>query len=153
MRSPPITSIFLTVPNPTSTGSEVFREGTRKLETYVKEMSSSNAVSTLINVDKVHTSVLRLWNVVQSQLGISDGQVSRIKDLYESVINSLNTKGPETKPKATPQPRTCRASLMRLILQLSTCSSFCTANSCSLRPPGQDGTERARRIGKLSRLN
>ena len=90
--------------------TEVFREGVRKLEAYVEEMSSSNAVNAPINVDKVHTSVLKLWNVVQSQPGISEEQVSRIKDLYDSVINSLNTKGPETKPKAAPQPRTRRAS-------------------------------------------
>lgn len=90
--------------------TEVFREGVRKLEAYVEEMSSSNAVNTPINVDKVHTTVLKLWNVVQSQPGISEEQVSRIKDLYDSVINSLNTKGPETKLKAAPQPRARRAS-------------------------------------------
>ena len=90
--------------------TEVVREGVRKLEAYVEEMSSSNAVNAPINVDKVHTSVLKLWNVVQSQPGISEEQVSRIKDLYDSVINSLNTKGPETKLKAAPQPRTRRAS-------------------------------------------
>ena len=90
--------------------TEVVREGVRKLEAYVEEMSSSNAVNTSINVDKVHASVLKLWNVVQSQPGISEEQVSRIKDLYNSVINSLSTKGPETKLKAAPQPRTRRAS-------------------------------------------
>jgi fatty acid synthase subunit alpha len=63
-----------------------------------------------MNVDKVHASVLKLWNVVQSQPGISGEQVSRIKDLYDSVINSLNTKGPEVKLKAAPQPRARRAS-------------------------------------------
>ncbi|KAF9648674.1 fatty acid synthase [Thelephora ganbajun] len=90
--------------------TEVVREGVRKLEAYVEEMSSSNAVNAPINVDKVHASVLKLWNVVQSQPGISEEQVSRIKDLYNSVINSLSTKSPETKLKAAPQPRARRAS-------------------------------------------
>ena len=69
--------------------TEVLREGVRKLEAYVEKMSSSDAVNTPINVDKVHASVLKLWNVVQSQPGISEEQVSRIKDLYDSIINSL----------------------------------------------------------------
>ena len=90
--------------------TEVVREGVRKLEAYVEEMSRSDAVNAPIDVDKVHASVLKLWNVVQSQPGISEEQVSRIKDLYDSVINSLSTKGPETKLKGTPQPRTRRAS-------------------------------------------
>ena len=90
--------------------TEVVREGVRKFEAYVEEMSSTNAVDAPMNVDKVHASVLKLWNVVQSQPGISEEQVSRIKDLYGSVINSLNTKGPETKLKAAPRSRTRRAS-------------------------------------------
>ena len=90
--------------------TEVVREGVRKLEAYAEEMSSTNAVDALMNVDKVHASVLKLWNVVQSQPGITEEQVSRIKDLYDSAINSLNTKGPETKLMAAPRPRTRRAS-------------------------------------------
>ena len=54
--------------------------------------------------------ILKLWKVVQSQQGISEEQVSQIKDLYDSVINSLSTKGPKTKLKMTPQPRARRAS-------------------------------------------
>jgi len=90
--------------------TEVVREGVRKLEAYVEEMSSTNAVNAPMTIDKVHASVLKLWNVVQSQPGISEEQVSRIKDLYDSIINSLNTKGPEPKLKAAPQPRTRHAS-------------------------------------------
>ena len=90
--------------------TEIFREGVRKLEAYVEEISSSGAVSAPINVDKVQAGVLKLWNVVQSQPGISEEQVSRIKDLYDSVINSLNAKGPETKLKTAPQPRARHAS-------------------------------------------
>ena len=90
--------------------TEAVREGVRKLEAYVEEMSSSEAVNAPVDVDKVHAGVLKLWNAVQSQPGISEEQVSRIKDLHDSVINSLNTKGPETKLKAAPQPRARRAS-------------------------------------------
>ena len=34
-------------------------EGVRKLEVYIEEMSSRNAVNALINVNKVHTSILK----------------------------------------------------------------------------------------------
>ena len=82
--------------------TKVLREGVRKLEAYVEKMSSSDAVNTLINVDKVHASVLKLWNVVQSQPGISEEQVSRIKDLYDSVINSL--RGRRVLPRIPKMP-------------------------------------------------
>jgi hypothetical protein len=55
--------------------TEAMREGVRKLEAYVEEISSNNAVNGPINVDKVHASVPKLWNVVQSQPGISEEQV------------------------------------------------------------------------------
>ena len=89
---------------------EVMREGVWNLEAYVEEISSSNAVDAPINVDKVYASVLKLWNVVQSRPGMSKAQVSRIKDLYDPVINSLNARGPETELEGAPQPRTLRAS-------------------------------------------
>jgi fatty acid synthase subunit alpha len=103
--------------------TEVIREGVRKLKAYVGEIYRSNAANAPINVDKVHASVLKLWNVVQSQPGISEEQVSRIKDLYDSVINSLNSQGPETKLKAAPQPRTRRASSQFLRPQVPGCPS------------------------------
>jgi len=90
--------------------TEVVREGVKKPEAYVDEMSSSDAVNAPISADKIHTSVLKLLNVVQSQPGIGEGQVSRIKDLYDSVVNPPSNKGPETKLKAAPQPRACRPS-------------------------------------------
>jgi len=77
---------------------------------YVEEMSNRNAVNAPINVGKVHAGVLEPWNVIQSRPGISEVQVSRIKGLYNSVINFLSTKGPEIKVKVVPQPRTRRAS-------------------------------------------
>ena len=47
--------------------TEVVREGVRKLEAYVEEMSSATAVNAPINVDKVHDSVLKLWNAVKNK--------------------------------------------------------------------------------------
>lgn len=63
-----------------------------------------------MNTNKPRTGVLELWNVIQSQPSIREEQVSQIKDLHDSVINSLSNKGPWTKLKAAPQPRTRHAS-------------------------------------------
>ena len=57
--------------------TEVVHEGFRKLKAYVKEMSSTSAVNAPMNVDKVHASVLKFWNVVQSQPAyFADGPVA-----------------------------------------------------------------------------
>jgi len=53
------------------------REGVRKLQGYDVEKFSSNTIN--------------------PQPDISEEQVSRIEDLYVSVVTSLNTKDPETE--------------------------------------------------------
>ena len=117
--------------------TEVVRDSVRKFGAYVEEMSSSDVVNAPINVDKVHASVLKLWNVVQSQPGISEEQVSPIKDLHDSVINSLRNKGPETEPlKMAPQPRTRRAS----------------HSSCALRLPADPLFPRTRFLCSISNV-
>jgi fatty acid synthase subunit alpha len=79
--------------------SEVVRDGVRKLEAYVEEMTSGDTVST-VNIQKVQDDVLKLWNVVKSQPGISQEQKNRIKALYEGVVRSLH-KGPEPRARVT----------------------------------------------------
>ncbi|KAF8638240.1 hypothetical protein AX17_002262 [Amanita inopinata Kibby_2008] len=95
--------------------SEVVREGVRKLEAYVEEMASGDTVSGAVNIQKVQDDVLRLWNVVKSQPGISQEQKNRIKALYEGVVRSLH-KGPETRPRV---PRNRRSSSQFLRPQVS----------------------------------
>ncbi|PFH52946.1 hypothetical protein AMATHDRAFT_138867 [Amanita thiersii Skay4041] len=80
--------------------SEVVRDGVRKLEAYVEEMASGDTVSGSINIQKVQDDVLKLWNVVKSQPGISQEQKNRIKALYEGVVRSLH-KGPEPRTRIT----------------------------------------------------
>ncbi|KAF8632253.1 hypothetical protein AX15_002000 [Amanita polypyramis BW_CC] len=80
--------------------SEIVREGVRKLEAYVEEMASGDTVSGAVNIQKVQDDVLKLWNVVKSQPGISQEQKNRIKALYEGVVRSLH-KGPEPRARVT----------------------------------------------------
>ena len=61
---------------------------------YVEEMASGDTVSGSVNMEKVQDDVLRSWNVVKSQPGISQEQNNLIKALYEGVVRSLH-KGPE----------------------------------------------------------
>ncbi|KAJ7077160.1 fatty acid synthase [Mycena belliarum] len=96
--------------------SEVVRENVRKLEAYVEEMASGDTVSGAVNINKVQDDVVKLWNVVKSQPGISQEQKNRIKALYEGVVRSLR-KAPETRPRNA--PRTRRSSSQFLRPQLS----------------------------------
>ena len=66
--------------------------------------STGRAVDTPINVDKVHAGVLELWYAVQSQPSIGEAQVYPTKDLYNSAINSLSNKGPETELEGGSSP-------------------------------------------------
>ncbi|EIN09976.1 fatty acid synthase [Punctularia strigosozonata HHB-11173 SS5] len=98
--------------------SEVNRENVRKLEAYVEEMSSGDAVHGNVNINKVHEDVLKLWNVVKSQPEISEEQKNRIKALYEGVVKSL--KKPAEPPRPRPAaPRKRRASSQFLRPQIS----------------------------------
>lgn len=74
--------------------SEVVREGVRKLEAYVEEMASGDNIPGSVNLQKIQDDVVKLWNVVKTQPGISQDQKNRIKGLYEGVVRSLR-KGPE----------------------------------------------------------
>ena len=65
-------------------------------EAYVEEMASGGAIAGAINIQKVQDDVLKLWNVVKSQPGISQEQKGKIKALYEGVVRSLR-KGPEPR--------------------------------------------------------
>ncbi|KAF8577776.1 fatty acid synthase [Ramaria rubella] len=78
--------------------SEVVRESVRKLEAYVEEMASGDTIAGSINIQKVQDDVLKLWNVVKSQPGITQEQKGRIKGLYEGVVRSLR-KGSEPRPR------------------------------------------------------
>lgn len=98
--------------------SEVVRENVRKLEAYVEEMASGDTISGNINIQKLQDDVLKLWNVVKSQPGISQEQKGRIKALYESVVLSLR-KGPEPRPRMGPTPRNRRSSSQFLRPQIT----------------------------------
>ncbi|KIJ51487.1 hypothetical protein M422DRAFT_203704 [Sphaerobolus stellatus SS14] len=102
--------------------SEVNREGVRKLEAYVEEMASGDTISGNINIQKVQDDVLKLWNVVKSQAGISQEQKNRIKALYEGVVRSLH-KGPE-QPRPQRSPRTRRSSSQFLRPQITGATSL-----------------------------
>ncbi|KAG8905251.1 3-oxoacyl-[acyl-carrier-protein] synthase [Tulasnella sp. 403] len=88
--------------------SEVVRENVRKLEAYVEEMASGDAVPA-VNLQKVQEDVLKLWNVVKSQPEITEEQKGRIKGLYDSVVRSLH-KTPDVRPARVPSPRNRRSS-------------------------------------------
>ncbi|KAK2463415.1 hypothetical protein APHAL10511_004501 [Amanita phalloides] len=92
--------------------SEVVREGVRKLEAYVEEMASGDTVSGAVNIQKVQDDVLKLWNVVKSQPGISQEQKNRIKALYEGVVRSLH-KGPEPRTRVAPRSRRSSSQFLR----------------------------------------
>ncbi|KAG8968299.1 3-oxoacyl-[acyl-carrier-protein] synthase [Tulasnella sp. 419] len=83
--------------------SEVVRENVRKLEAYVEEMATGDALSGQVNIQKVQDDVLKLWNVVKSQPEITDDQKNRIKGLYDSVVRSLR-KTPEPPRTRAPAP-------------------------------------------------
>ncbi|KAF8071859.1 fatty acid synthase [Lyophyllum atratum] len=100
--------------------SEVVRENVRKLEAYVEEMASGDAVSGAVNIQKVQDDVLKLWTVVKSQPGISQEQKNRIKALYEGVVRSLR-KGPDTRTRLATRSR--RSSSQFLRPQLSSVTS------------------------------
>ncbi|KAJ7158521.1 fatty acid synthase [Mycena filopes] len=102
--------------------SEVVRENVRKLEAYVEEMASGDAVSGAVNINKVQEDVLKLWTVVKSQPGISQEQKNRIKALYEGVVRSLR-KGPETTARPRNSPRQRRSSSQFLRPQLASATS------------------------------
>lgn len=91
--------------------SEVVREGVRKLEAYVQEMSSGDSIAT-VNIQKVQEDVLKLWNVVKSQPEISDDQKNRIKALYEGVVRSLR-KTPDIRPRVVPRSRRSSSQFLR----------------------------------------
>ncbi|KNZ81816.1 Fatty acid synthase subunit alpha [Termitomyces sp. J132] len=92
--------------------SEVVRENVRKLEAYVEEMASGDAVSGAVNIQKVQDDVLKLWTVVKSQPGISQEQKNRIKALYEGVVRSLR-KGPDTRSRLNPRNRRSSSQFLR----------------------------------------
>ncbi|KAF8656258.1 hypothetical protein AX16_002694 [Volvariella volvacea WC 439] len=92
--------------------SEVVREGVRKLEAYVEEMASGDTVPGSINIQKIQDDVLKLWNVVKSQPGISLDQKNRIKALYEGVVRSLR-KGPDHRSRITPRNRRSSSQFLR----------------------------------------
>ncbi|KAF9508762.1 hypothetical protein BS47DRAFT_1365687 [Hydnum rufescens UP504] len=60
---------------------EVVRENVRKLEAYVKEMAMGGATPGVVNIQKVQDDILKLWNVIKSQLEISQEQKNWIKAL------------------------------------------------------------------------
>ncbi|KAF8525925.1 hypothetical protein BU17DRAFT_74311 [Hysterangium stoloniferum] len=92
--------------------SEVVRENVRKLEAYVEEMASGDTISGNINIQKVQDDVLKLWNVVKSQPGISQEQKGRIKALYEGVVRSLR-KGPDPRPRIGTRNRRSSSQFLR----------------------------------------
>ena len=97
--------------------SEVVRENVRKLEAYVEEMASGDAVTPPTNIQKIQDDVLKLWNVVKNQPEISDEQKNRIKALYEGVVRSLHKRS-ESRPRAG-APRNRRSSSQFLRPQVS----------------------------------
>lgn len=92
--------------------SEVMRENVRKLEAYVEEMASGGAIAGTININKVQDDVLKLWNVVKSQPGISQEQKGKIKALYEGVVRSLR-KGPEPRHRVGVRNRRSSSQFLR----------------------------------------
>ncbi|KAG8889684.1 3-oxoacyl-[acyl-carrier-protein] synthase [Tulasnella sp. 332] len=96
--------------------SEVVRENVRKLEAYVEEMATGEAVAD-VNIQKVQDDVLKLWNVVKSQPEITEEQKNRIKGLYDGVVRSLR-KAPEIRQRV-PTPRSRRASSQFIRPQVS----------------------------------
>ncbi|KAF5321441.1 hypothetical protein D9619_000085 [Psilocybe cf. subviscida] len=88
---------------------EVVREGVRKLEAYVEEMASGDAVSGSVNVEKVQDGALKLWSVVKDLPEISNDQKNRIKALYEGVVRSL-ASAPDARPARAGAPRSRRSS-------------------------------------------
>ncbi|KAF7312560.1 Fatty acid synthase subunit alpha [Mycena indigotica] len=101
--------------------SEVVRENVRKLEAYVEEMASGDAVSGAVNVNKIQEDVLKLWTVVKSQPGISQEQKNRIKALYEGVVRSLR-KTPETR-RTGPRQRRSSSQFLRPQVNISSVSA------------------------------
>ncbi|KAJ7745730.1 fatty acid synthase [Mycena metata] len=93
--------------------SEVVRENVRKLEAYVEEMASGDAVSGTVNINKVQDDVLKLWTVVKSQPGISQEQKNRIKALYEGVVRSLRKSPETTRPRNSPRQRRSSSQFLR----------------------------------------
>ena len=81
--------------------SEVVHENVRKLEAYVEEMASGDAVSGAVNTQKVQDDVLKLWSVVKALPEICSDQKNRSKSLYEGVVRSLNN------PDSNPGPIFC----------------------------------------------
>ena len=79
----------------------IFRSCPRKLEAYVKEMASGDAVSGAVNIQKVQDVVLKLWSVVKALAEISSDQKNHFKSLYEGVVHSLNN------PDSNPGPIFC----------------------------------------------
>ncbi|KAJ3768528.1 hypothetical protein FB446DRAFT_792198 [Lentinula raphanica] len=76
-------------------------------EAYVEEMARRDTVSGPVNIQKVQDDVMKLWTIVKSQPEISQEQKNRIKALYEGVVRSLRTKGPESRSLV---PRNSRSS-------------------------------------------
>ena len=77
--------------------SEVVREKVHKLEAYVEEMASGDAV--VVNIQKVQDGVLKLWSVVKESA--QTDQKNHIKSLYEGVVRSLSN--PDSNPCSTPR--------------------------------------------------
>ncbi|KAF9007571.1 fatty acid synthase [Cyathus striatus] len=88
--------------------TEVVRENVRKLEAYVEEMASGDAVSGTVNIQKVQDDVLKLWTLVKSLPEINQDQKNRIKGLYEGVVRSLQK---DTPPRARSGTRSRLASM------------------------------------------
>ena len=101
---------------------EVVRENVRKLEAYVEQMASGDLVPN-VNMQKIQDDVLKLWNVVKTQPGISDEQKNKIKALYDGVVRSLRKP---SDPKITDirrAPRSRRSSSQFLRPQIQTLAS------------------------------
>ncbi|KAF9504308.1 hypothetical protein BS47DRAFT_1442448 [Hydnum rufescens UP504] len=63
--------------------TEVVHENVCKLEAYIEEMVMGGATPGMVNIQKVQDDVLKLWNVIKSQLEISQEQKNRIKALLQ----------------------------------------------------------------------
>lgn len=91
---PSLTSRIVTFPTTPNVGEEgeivameTLCEGVGELEA-ASRMSSSDAVNVLADVDKIHATVRKPWNLDQSQPRISEEQVGRIGGLCDSITNS-----------------------------------------------------------------
>jgi Fatty acid synthase type I helical domain len=93
--------------------SKVVREDFHKLEAYVQEMSSGDAVSGTMNIQKVQ-DVFKLCTVVKLQLGMNQPRAEGPSERYTKVLSDHSPKALALIIASCARPRD-RRSFFRLL--------------------------------------